>query len=1178
MKKIYKAGRQSLTVALLSVTAMSAQAQFRLQLLHSSDMEAGLSAIENAPNFVAIVDSLERTYPENTLKLSGGDNFIPGPFLNASTDAGLRSAIQAANAFLFNDTEGTSRLRENYGRTDISIMNIVGFHASALGNHEFDLGPNVLADAVRVEISGTEVRWSGAQFPYLSANLDFTAESSLLGLYTDQILPANAYRTLPSDALTASFTKKIAPATTVVINGEKIGIVGVTTQVLETLSSVGGVRVKGIKENDMEVLASYIQPYIDQLRDEHGCNKIILLSHLQQIRFEKELIGKLSGVDIIVAAGSNTLQADPTDILRSGDQAKETYPYLTKNKDNDDAIVVSTDGEWKYVGRLVVDFDEEGRIIPESLDQSVNGAYATDQAGVTRVWGEHEKAFGTGSKGNVVKELCNALNDIITFQDGSVYGKTIVFLEGRRTSVRSEETNFGNLSADANLWYARQIDPTVKVSIKNGGGIRSAIGYISVSGEDNVVRMLPPQANPAAGKQEGDISQLDILNALRFNNGLTLVSLTPEQLRLTMEHAVSGWSPSATPGAFPQIGGMRFRFDPSKETGKRISEIVVVDENGTIEDVLIQRGQIVGDPSRIIRVVSLNFLVDQSGAGPNGGDGYPFNVFVLENPERANKVFITKGTGEEKTGNALFAADGSEQDALAEYLYEKFRTEPYSSGETQARDDERIQNLNYQADKFPSTERKVLFIQGEVKVMNGGFGSDMCLVPGTTDQFYMLTDRGPNADSTSGVATKIFSNPEFAPQIGHFVIKGDRLELVKKIELKRNDGTKLTGLPNPQGMGSTGEVARNLDLQLLEADPEGIDSEGLVAMEDGSFWICDEYGPHLLHVDAEGKTIERINPFGTGFGGRTMPQVFAYRRANRGMEGLTITPDKKTLVGIIQSTMHNPRNSGLNAKTTRILFYDIETGASKQYVYRQEKNNNSNSGIVAVTSAKFLVLERDGDFQGGTPDAAYKRFYLIDIEDATDVSDPDNHEHGMMFGEKTLEQLTDIELQENDIVPVSKVLISDLLVDLPEYPHEKLEGMAIINDSTLVVINDDDFAVSPDLQGGYEQKVLPLNGKIDINTLYYVPLRFKLDRTDVVTSMPFVAEEPSLSSGIRVFPNPAKDVVYFSETIVKGTLYDLVGNPIAELENRDDFDVSGLSEGIYVIRTEKNQFVRILIK
>jgi hypothetical protein len=172
-----------------------------------------------------------------------------------------------------------------------------------------------------------------------------------------------------------------------------------------------------------------------------------------------------------------------------------------------------------------------------------------------------------------------------------------------------------------------------------------------------------------------------------------------------------------------------------------------------------------------------------------------------------------------------------------------------------------------------------------VKIYGGGFGSSLAPDPRAPGFFYMLTDRGPNADGTRS-GEKIFPVPGFAPQIGRFRLQGDKLVLVGTIELRNARGRKITGLPNPN-QGNTGEAALDMRGQKLAGDPDGLDSEGLVALRDGTFWVSDEYGPWLVHVDGHGRTLERIGPFP---GARSLPGVLALRRPNRGMEGLTVTP------------------------------------------------------------------------------------------------------------------------------------------------------------------------------------------------------------------------------------------------------------------------------------------------
>lgn len=376
-----------------------------------------------------------------------------------------------------------------------------------------------------------------------------------------------------------------------------------------------------------------------------------------------------------------------------------------------------------------------------------------------------------------------------------------------------------------------------------------------------------------------------------------------------------------------------------------------------------------------------------------------------------------------------------------------------------------------------------------VQVRNGGFGSAMTAHPSECSLFYALTDRGPNVDYSGELGSgKMFPVPDYTPRIGCFRIGEDgTVALEREILLRDNHGVPVTGLPNPAGMGATGEIAYDPSGNVLGTDPFGIDSEGLVAVSDGTFWVCDEYGPHIVHYTEAGTEIERINPFGSGTRGRRLPAVFATRRANRGMEGLAITPDEKTLVGIMQSTMYNPGKADIVNKTlTRIVTFDIRSGSTKQYLYRQEANNLSNSEIVAVSDTAFLVVERDGGFEG--TNAVYKRLYLIDLSGATDVSGDFNDERGLTIDDRTLEQMTWDELAAHSIVPVSKTLVADLLTDLPGgYPHDKLEGLWLIDDSTIAVLNDDDFAIGV-ANDQIIQKILPATGDVDGNVLRVLTL------------------------------------------------------------------------------------------
>jgi predicted extracellular nuclease/2',3'-cyclic-nucleotide 2'-phosphodiesterase (5'-nucleotidase family) len=691
---------------------------YTLQILHASDFESGLNAVDRAGNFAAIVDYLEETYA-NSITLSSGDNYIPSPFFSAGSDASLKEVYETALESYYGLATGTLNISPGFGTADISMLNIIGVQASAIGNHEFDAGTNPFAAIIR-QTAG----YPGAQFPYLSANLDFSGDPNLSGLYTNTIQDADNYTGFPPVAGTG---KKIAPATIIEENGERIGVVGATTQIVESISSTGGVEVIGDDVNDMMALAAILQPTIDALLAQ-GINKIILVSHLQQISFEQALAPMLHGVDIIISGGSNTLLADAQDTLRPGDTADGTYPIVTQNADGNTTLIVNTDGEYSYVGRLVVDFDANGNVIAGSVDPNVSGAYATTDDAVVDLYDDvidvdadgdvdanDANPFAEGSKGDLVDDIAQAVGDVIDVQDGNLFGSTDVYLEGRRGEVRTEETNLGSLSADANLWYARKADATVLVSIKNGGGIRDSIGNVYAVGgsaEEN-----PPLANPDVGKEEGDVSQLDIANALRFNNALSLVTVTAAQMLQVLEHAVKATTATATPGQFAQIGGIAYSFDIDNPAGNRVQSAALIDENGNAIMALVENGELVVDPNMAIRMVTLSFLL-------TGGDSYPFPAFIAADPAFANVVNLTADLVPDAGQVANFAAEGTEQDAFAEYLAANYSEAAYDVLDTDRAHDTRIQNLDYRADTVLSAESIVLVGDDGDNVLSGALGND----------------------------------------------------------------------------------------------------------------------------------------------------------------------------------------------------------------------------------------------------------------------------------------------------------------------------------------------------------------------------------------------------------------------------------------------------------------------
>lgn len=372
-------------------------------------------------------------------------------------------------------------------------------------------------------------------------------------------------------------------------------------------------------------------------------------------------------------------------------------------------------------------------------------------------------------------------------------------------------------------------------------------------------------------------------------------------------------------------------------------------------------------------------------------------------------------------------------------------------------------------------------LSGGVEVRHGGFGSALARDPRDTASFVLLADRGPNVDGFRP-GEKIFPIPSFTPRIGRFQLKGGRFVRAAVISLSDESSRPLSGLPQPPGPGATGEVGTDLAGNRLPSGGEapagyserGFDLEGLAPMSDGSFWLSDEYGPFLIHVGPDGRIRERVSPFG---GNRSLPAVLARRRPNYGMEGLARLPDG-TLVGLMQGPLENPGPNvpGIRrTRLTRLVWYDPATGKSRQFLHLLERPDLMNTAIAARSATSLLTIERDAGLpaDGGV----VKRIYRVDLREATDVSGDPASPTGLRVEGRTLEELTiDAKdpaalLASHGIRVAGKMLAADLLQLEVPYPHDKPEGIAILDDSTVAVSNDDDFGlIEGDSPGEVRQK------------------------------------------------------------------------------------------------------------
>ena len=384
---------------------------FTLTILHNNDGESKLvpdpvdgtpsgvlTSVDGFPGvarFVTLMKTMQARVHDGTglLTVSAGDNFL------ASQELGVSLA-------------GGGPLYDS-----IALRGL--YDAITLGNHDFDLGPEVVTRFIK---------GFNESVPFLSANADFSGEPALQELVDSGVL---------------------GTSTIVTTAGQQVGVIGAVTPMLPNISSPRNVVISDVRGAVMaEVEALTAQ----------GVNKIVLVSHLQAVAEETALVGGLTGVDVVVAGGGDEL-------LEGGDSCLPDlepvgpYPLLVRDAADVEVPVVTAPGGYRCIGQLVVNFDGDGNVTSAS-GKSV---------GVD---------FGIEPDPKVQAEVVEPLAAAVAEIDAHVIGTSEVDLDGRRTGVRTTATNEGNLLADALRAAAANLatafgTPVPDVAIQNGGGIRN---------------------------------------------------------------------------------------------------------------------------------------------------------------------------------------------------------------------------------------------------------------------------------------------------------------------------------------------------------------------------------------------------------------------------------------------------------------------------------------------------------------------------------------------------------------------------------------------------------------------------------------------------------------------------------------------------------------------------------
>ena len=402
----------------------------------------------------------------------------------------------------------------------------------------------------------------------------------------------------------------------------------------------------------------------------------------------------------------------------------------------------------------------------------------------------------------------------------------------------------------------------------------------------------------------------------------------------------------------------------------------------------------------------------------------------------------------------------------------------------------------------------------------GGIGSGIAWAGG--DSFVMTPDRGPNAvswnpavDDTSSWITRFqtvnlgLSGATFST--GTVTTLTPSLTattlLSSTAALNYGSAPALTGSAGQNYFtGRSDAFAAGLSTDSANArfDPEGI----RVAGNGKSVFISDEYGPYIYQFDkATGNRIGVIalpDKFAvanlSSQGATEISANTSGRVANKGMEGLAITPDGKTLVGIMQSPLL--QDGGTDGSTVRIVTIDIATGkVTHEYAYKLDNIGTASkpkyptvSEIVAINDHEFIIDERDGKGLGDGSKAGFKKLYRIDLSGAQDVSSLSG---AGALAAKAVDKTLFVDL-------VALFVANGLAVtDIPA----KLEGLAFgpdvmvsgLLEHTLIVTNDNDFldtvggaanpnqffvlGISTDTLPGYAAQVIPEPAALTLTAL-----------------------------------------------------------------------------------------------
>ncbi|KAJ1643275.1 hypothetical protein LPJ64_004934 [Coemansia asiatica] len=401
------------------------------------------------------------------------------------------------------------------GEHMLPVLNTLNIDASTFGNHEFDQGIDRLEDLIKRN-----------NFSWIVTNL------------TDKKTGG------PAAQNSIKYLVKC-------VDGLRIGIIGIIEKEwLDTLPCMPPTFVYHEFVKAAREAAVKLRCREDPLM---SCDLVICLSHMR-LPNDIKLADACADVIDLVLSGHDHFYYIGSGVDEFSDpDGSWVKPLAAAEASEDDAMLDTWKKERDALppgspGRRLIKSGTDFRDLSE-ITLEISSSNGSDKAEISRMLVTRHRTTTKAPENPEVKIMVDKIESHLSKALDKDIGFTTVAWDARSTVCRTQESNIGSFSADLmRLGYAQSAG--VQIGFLCGGAIRSDSIY-----------------------PEGPIRLREIMNIFPFEDPVVVIKLTGDQIRRALENGVSKWP--AHEGRFPQVSGIRFEFDPSREPGSRVTSIVI---------------------------------------------------------------------------------------------------------------------------------------------------------------------------------------------------------------------------------------------------------------------------------------------------------------------------------------------------------------------------------------------------------------------------------------------------------------------------------------------------------------------------------------------------------------------------------------------------------------------------